>query len=181
MKIVTKAFDGLIVFEPQKYEDERGIFYERFNLRDFLHLSNTSYQFVQDNQSRSKKYVLRGLHYQHRFPQGKLISVIKGEVLDVSVDLRSSSSYFGKHFSIKLSEDNRYTLWIPPGYAHGFQALSDNTEVIYKTTDYWKREDEHTLLWQDQILNIEWPYPKLAIVSTKDSLGKLLSECAVYP
>ena len=152
------------VYTPTKFEDERGFFFESFNQKHF-----EGYTFVQDNHSWSFKDVVRGLHYQLVKPQGKLVRVISGSVFDVAVDIRKSSPQFGKWFAVELSADNAKQLWIPPGFAHGFMALEDNTQVLYKTTEYWFKEYERSIYWNDLDLNIEWPSQNMAKLSLKDS------------
>ena len=170
----------VILLEPVIYGDDRGFFFESFNQRDFEKLTGLNIQFVQDNHSRSAKNVLRGLHYQIRNPQGKLVRVTAGEVFDVSVDLRRSSPSFGKWNSIILSAENKRQLWIPPGFAHGFLVTSEYAEFVYKTTDYWHPEHERSLLWNDPALGVKWPLagePKLA---AKDMAGKPLATADTF-
>lgn len=165
--------DGLLVIKPDVYFDERGFFFESFNQKKYSELG-INYNFVQDNISKSKKGTIRGLHYQiGEFAQGKLCFVIKGKVLDVAVDIRFGSPTFGKYFSCELSEENKYQLWIPPGFAHGFSVLSEETIFCYKCTQFYNKEFERGILYNDSDLNINWnvEYP---IVSQKDlSLKKL--------
>jgi dTDP-4-dehydrorhamnose 3,5-epimerase len=153
----TTELEGLLVLEPQVFGDDRGFFFESFNARDFAQLTGVTTPFVQDNHSRSVKGVLRGLHFQNPKPQGKLVRVSLGEVFDVAVDIRVASKTFGKWFGIHLSAENKKQLWIPPGFAHGFLVVSDHAEFLYKTTDYWHPEFEHSIQWNDPELNIEWP------------------------
>lgn len=175
----------LFIVKPHIFNDDRGFFYESYNKKDFFDLGITD-DFVQDNHSKSQKNVLRGMHFQKNFPQGKLIRVIKGKIYDVVVDLRKESSTFGKWFGIELSEKNKYMLYIPKGFAHGFLTLEDDTEVLYKTTDYYNPQDEGGIIWNDKILNIDWKFKeynideKDIILSEKDknqfSFEKFLEE-----
>jgi dTDP-4-dehydrorhamnose 3,5-epimerase len=182
MKAIPTAIADVLVIEPRVFEDERGFFFESFNQRNFDALVGGSVSFVQDNHSRSVKGVLRGLHYQLEQPQGKLVRVISGEVLDVAVDLRRSSPTFGQSVSCHLSAQNKRMLWIPVGFAHGFITLSDTAEFLYKTTDYWKAGDEHCVIWNDPALAIDWPDlgvpPQL---SAKDLAGLPLAQCPTFP
>jgi dTDP-4-dehydrorhamnose 3,5-epimerase len=173
MNIIRTAFSGVVLIEPKVYEDTRGFFYESYNQRTFTALTGVKCSFVQDNHSRSEKHVLRGLHYQLKYPQGKLVRVIAGEIFDVVVDLRTGSSDFGRWTAFRLSETNRQQLWVPVGFAHGFLVLSDYAEVLYKTTDFYAPEYERCILWRDAQLAIDWPLldgqcPRL---SEKDSTG----------
>src|SRR5665811_2285832 len=180
MKVAAIAILDALLLEPTIYEDERGFFFESFNQKRFEDATGLNIRFVQDNHSRSVKRVLRGLHYQIRRPQGKLVRVISGEVFDVAVDLRRSSSTFGKFVSIVLSAANKKQLWIPEGFAHGFLVLSDAAEVLYKTTDYYVPEDERCLIWNDSGIGIDWPKGIEPILSAKDRLGLSLSKAEVF-
>lgn len=168
--------EGVLMFEPMVFGDERGFFYESFNQRDFLKEVGLDIAFVQDNHSHSVQGVLRGLHYQVKQPQGKLVSVIRGKIFDVVVDLRQGSSTFGKWESFELSEENRKQLWIPSGFAHGFLTLSKSADVLYKTTDYYAPEYERTILWNDPEIAIQWPEGCEVKLSEKDRVGMLLEE-----
>lgn len=170
--------DAYIVTTP-RYEDERGFFLESFNLRKFREATGITNQFVQDNHSKSIKGVLRGLHYQIQHSQGKLIRCTQGSVYDVIVDLRKSSSTFGKWFGIKLCTNNVH-IWVPPGFAHGFYVLSEFAEINYKQTDYYYPEYDRTLLWNDSSVGIDWPVDSLPILSEKDKLGKSFKNCDKY-
>ncbi len=161
---------GVLILEPKAFGDERGFFYESFNARDFKEATGVDTTFVQDNHSRSAKGVLRGLHYQIKHPQGKLVRVTEGEVFDVAVDLRRSSSHFGKWTGVTLSAKNRRQLWIPPGFAHGFLVTSESAEFLYKTDDYWHPDHECCLLWNDLSVDIKWPVNGNPTLSTKDIL-----------
>lgn len=185
MNRIDTALPDVFLLEPKRFGDSRGYFFESFNQRLFDELSGTSLAFVQDNQSRSGRGVLRGLHYQIRQAQGKLIRVLEGAVHDVAVDLRRDSPTFGKSVSFVLSADNNLIAWIPPGFAHGFLALDDGTTVLYKATDFYAPTQERTLLWNDPVLGIEWPLAQVGgmdkvIVSDKDRIGRPLADADVY-
>ncbi|KAB8320274.1 dTDP-4-dehydrorhamnose 3,5-epimerase [Tolypothrix campylonemoides VB511288] len=180
MKIIQTEIPDVLLIEPRVFEDERGFFYESFNERVFQEKTNVVEQFVQDNHSRSAKNVLRGLHYQIKQPQGKLVRVVVGEIFDVAVDLRTNSKYFGQWIGVHLSANNKEQLWIPAGFAHGFLVLSEYAEVVYKTTDYYAPEHERSLLWSDPDLAIAWPLEVEPIVSAKDRAGKLVKEAEVF-
>jgi dTDP-4-dehydrorhamnose 3,5-epimerase len=170
--IVTKTpIEGLLVLEPKVFADERGWFSESFNQTAFNQAAGTNeYQFVQDNHSFSKAGVLRGLHYQlPPFAQGKLVRVVSGRVWDVAVDIRKSSATFGQWFGIELSAENKKQFWIPPGFAHGFLALEDNTEFLYKTTALYDKSSEGAIVWNDPTIGISWPEFKNLIINAKDS------------
>lgn len=176
MKVTKIDLEGVYVFETPKYRDNRGTFTVPFNLKEFKKATNFYADFVQDNLSISKKNVLRGLHYQIKKPQGKLVRVIKGSVQDVIVDMRQKSLTFSKSFSIVLSSKNNLSLWVPPGFAHGFLSLSEGTQFFYKVTNDYSPENERTLLWNDPELNIDWQIDN-PILSEKDVNGKLFKEC----
>ena len=167
----------IVIFEPKIIEDDRGYFFESYRQDDFT--SNiSSVHFIQENQSKSAKGTFRGLHYQLKKPQGKLVRVIKGSVQDVIVDIRQKSPTFGKSFSIILSSKNNLSLWVPPGFAHGFLSLSEGTQFFYKVTNDYSPENERTLLWNDPELNIDWQTDN-PILSEKDVEGKVLKECTL--
>lgn len=173
MKVTKTTIPDLLILEPKVFTDERGFFIESFNKKKFENAIGYTVDFVQDNHSKSKKNVLRGLHFQLApNAQGKLVRVVKGSVFDVAVDLRKSSKHFLKWFGLELSEDNQKQLWIPEGFAHGFLTLTDNTELLYKTTDYYSPELERTISWNNSKLDILWPIKKNCvkdiIVSSKD-------------
>jgi dTDP-4-dehydrorhamnose 3,5-epimerase len=177
--IVTRtAIPDVLVVEPQVFHDTRGAFFEAYHQQKFLEAGMPE-RFVQDNQSISKKNVLRGLHYQIRQPQGKLVRVLGGEIFDVAVDCRNSSPYFGKFVTVLLSSENRKMFWIPEGFAHGFLVVSNIAEVLYKTTDFYAPQHERTLLWNDPQLGIPWPFPA-PLLSEKDNQGHLLSEAEIF-
>ncbi|MEN2983916.1 MAG: dTDP-4-dehydrorhamnose 3,5-epimerase [Dictyoglomaceae bacterium] len=174
-KFTEGPIKGLIIIEPTVYRDERGFFMETYNLKEFKEVG-LNVDFVQDNHSRSKKGVLRGLHFQRRYPQGKLIRVIRGRIFDVAVDIRKESSTFGKWYGIELSEENKLMFYIPEGFAHGFLVLSEEAEVLYKTTEYYHPEDEGGIIWNDPDIGIKWPLEEIdeIILSEKDKKwGKL--------
>ena len=157
MNVIQTAIPDVLIIEPKVFGDARGFFYESFNGRAFDEAVGRHVEFVQDNHSRSSKGVLRGLHYQIQQPQGKLVRVARGAVFDVAVDVRKSSSTFGKWVGVELSEDNHRQLWVPPGFAHGFLVLSETAEFLYKTTDYYAPEHERSIAWNDPTLAIAWP------------------------
>lgn len=171
MKIISTAISDLLMIEPRVFRDERGFFYESFNQKEFLKQTNVEKTFVQDNHSHSSQGVLRGLHYQVKKPQGKLVRVIHGKIFDVAVDLREGSPTFGQWEGVELSEENHLQLWVPPGFAHGFLVLSPTADVLYKTTDYYAPEYEKTILWNDPDLGILWPKVLDLKLSKKDQQG----------
>ena len=179
MKVIETALPDVLLLEPRVFEDERGHFFESYNKKTLKDLG-IDYEFVQDNHSRSKKGVLRGLHYQIQQPQGKLVRVIEGEVFDVAVDIRKSSPTFGQWVGFNLSAANKRIAWIPPGFAHGFLTLSGVAEILYKTTDYWAVEHERCINWDDRQLLVEWPLMEKPIVSSKDREGLSLTRAPVY-
>jgi dTDP-4-dehydrorhamnose 3,5-epimerase len=170
MKRISTSLPGILLLEPQVFGDGRGFFLESYNQRTFADLGIPD-AFVQDNHSCSEKNVVRGLHYQIRQPQGKLVRVITGEILDVALDLRRSSPTFGKWEAFTLSGENKLMLWIPRGFAHGFRVASANAHVLYKTTDFYAPEHERTVAWNDPALGIDWQLDGKAIVSAKDQRG----------
>jgi len=176
MKAIQTAIADLLIIEPKVFGDERGFFFESFNRRKFAVLVGREVDFVQDNHSRSAKNVLRGLHYQIQNPQGKLVRVVQGAVLDVAVDIRRSSPTFGQHLAIELSAENKRMLWIPAGFAHGFVVITETAEFLYKTTDYWFPEHERCILWNDPALAINWQLQAAPVLSAKDMQGKTFAE-----
>ncbi len=181
MQIVATAIPDLLVIEPKVFGDDRGFFYESFNQRRFTELTGVDDTFVQDNHSKSARNVLRGLHYQIRQPQGKLVRVVAGEVLDVAVDIRRSSPTFGKWVGMRLSAENKKMFWIPKGFAHGFVVLSESAEFLYKTTDYWAPEHERSIIWNDPDLNIDWQLGSATpLLSAKDQAGKRFREAETF-
>jgi dTDP-4-dehydrorhamnose 3,5-epimerase len=179
MRIVEEFSSGVLLLEPRVYRDDRGHFFESFNQAEFDQIV-PRIRFVQDNQSRSRRNVLRGLHYQIRQPQGKLVRVLSGEVFDVAVDLRRNSPTFGKWNGVRLSSETPLTVWIPPGFGHGFLALSDFAEVHYKATDYYAAEHERAIRWDDPDLGIAWPLAGAPILSPKDAGGSSFRDAEVY-
>ena len=171
----------MLVIEPAVFGDARGFFFESWNERAFSKLVGRDVRFVQDNHSASGHNVLRGLHYQVRQAQGKLVRVVAGEVYDVVVDLRRSSPTFGQSVGERLSDANKRMLWVPAGFAHGFLVLSDRAEFLYKTTDYYAPEHERTLLWNDPALGIEWPLAGEPVLKPKDAAGAPLAQAETYP
>lgn len=181
MKIIHTEIPEVLIIEPQVFGDERGFFFESYNQKALLEKAGISEHFVQDNHSRSAKNVLRGLHYQIKQPQGKLVRVVEGSVFDVAVDLRKSSKTFGKWVGVHLTAENKQQLWIPAGFAHGFLVLSDYAEFLYKTTEFYAREHERCIIWNDPDLKINWSLEKTPVLSAKDKTGKLFQEAEVYP
>ena len=178
--VIPTAIPQVLVLEPKVFGDARGFFFESFNARDFAEATGLNVEFVQDNHSRSAKGVLRGLHYQIQHAQGKLVRVVEGEVFDVAVDLRRSSSTFGRWVGERLSADNHRQLWVPPGFAHGFVVLSEQAQFLYKTTDYWYPEHERSLRWNDPSLGIEWPLDGQPLLAAKDAEAALLRDAEVF-
>jgi dTDP-4-dehydrorhamnose 3,5-epimerase len=182
MQSIATPLDGVFVLEPRVFGDARGFFFESFNARNFEMATGSRQNFVQDNHSRSGRGVLRGLHYQIRQPQGKLVRVTAGEVFDVAVDIRRSSPTFGKWYGHLLSAENKLQLWIPAGFAHGFLVLSESADFLYKTTDYWAPEFERCIAWNDPDLAIDWPLAGLTpLVSAKDAQGIEFCNAEVFP
>jgi dTDP-4-dehydrorhamnose 3,5-epimerase len=182
VKVVATDLPGVLIIESKVFGDERGFFYESYNERDFRAQTRlVDVQFVQDNHSRSARGVLRGLHYQIQRPQGKLVRATVGAVYDVVVDVRKSSPTFGKWLGFELSAQNKLSVWIPPGYAHGFLVTSDYAEFQYKTTEYWAPEHERCIFWSDPDLAIPWPLEGRPILARKDEEGRRLAEAEVYP
>ena len=181
MKVVRTEIPDVLILEPKVFGDERGLFFESYNKHAFREATGLEVEFVQDNHSSSKRGVLRGLHYQIRQPQGKLVRVISGEVFDVAVDLRRSSRTFGKAVSFNLDSASRRMAWIPPGFAHGFLVLSAEADFLYKTTDYYAPQHERTLLWSDPKLAIRWPLRGDPILAEKDRRGSALAAAETFP
>ena len=180
MKVIKSDIPDVLIIEPDVFGDDRGFFFESYNKRDFEEATGLSVDFVQDNHSRSAKGVLRGLHYQIKQAQGKLVRVCSGEVFDVVVDIRKSSATFGQWTGARLSAENKRQVWVPPGFAHGFVVLSDTADFLYKTTDYYAPEHEHCIKWNDPQLGIDWQYAGMPIVSEKDARGVPFREAAVF-
>jgi dTDP-4-dehydrorhamnose 3,5-epimerase len=179
MKVLATPLAGAFVLEPRIFEDERGFFLESYSERTFAQIGVPE-KFVQDNHSYSEHAVLRGLHYQVQRPQGKLIGVVVGEVLDALVDLRKSSPTFGQSHTVKLSGENKLMAWVPAGFAHGFYVLSDAAHVLYKTTDFYFPELERTILWNDPELKIDWGITGEPLLSEKDRNGTRLRDAEVF-
>ena len=179
MNVIQTNMSGVLIVEPKVFADARGFFYESFN-KKLMQAAGITGDFVQDNHSRSMKNVLRGLHYQIKQPQGKLIRATVGEIFDVAVDIRRRSPTFGKWVGFNLSEQNRRMAWIPPGFAHGFLVLSEHAEVLYKTTDYWAPQFERTIVWNDGSLGITWPIQGDPQLSAKDIAGVTINEAEVF-
>ncbi len=181
MRIIETGIRDCWIVEPKVFGDTRGFFYESYNQKQFEQSIGYPVGFVQDNHSRSSQGVLRGLHYQIRQPQGKLVRVTYGEVFDVAVDIRRSSPTFGQWVGVHLSAENKRMLWIPEGFAHGFAVLSENAEFLYKTTDYWAPEHERCIAWNDPQLAIDWPLSAPPQLSQKDAIGISLDKAELFP
>ena len=180
MDVIQTTIPDVLIIEPKVFGDERGFFMESFNEKTFKEKTGVTNQFVQDNHSRSAKNVLRGLHYQIKQPQGKLVRVVAGEVYDVAVDIRKGSPTFGEWVGCLLSETNKRQFWVPPGFAHGFVVLSDTADFLYKTTDYYPPEYERSILWNDPELNIDWKIKGEPVLSAKDKAASPLAEAEVF-
>lgn len=183
MKVIDTAIADIKIIEPTVFGDERGFFLESYNARTFSKAIGVDARFVQDNHSKSLKGVLRGLHYQIRQTQGKLVRVVAGEVFDIAVDLRRRSTTFGEHVGLRLSAENKRMLWVPEGFAHGFLVLSESAEFIYKTTDYYAPEHDRCLLWNDPALGIDWPLEGIGAPQLKpaDQNGRRLADAELFP
>ncbi len=180
MNVLTTDIPDVLIIEPQLFGDERGFFMESYNRRTLFEKTGIDADFVQDNHSRSRRGVLRGLHYQINQPQGKLVRVIFGEVFDVAVDLRRSSATFGQWTGAQLSEKNRRMFWVPPGFAHGFLVLSDSADFLYKATEFYAPEHERAIIWNDPDLAIAWPQNLPVELSAKDAEAPLFRNAEVY-
>jgi dTDP-4-dehydrorhamnose 3,5-epimerase len=180
LNIISTSIPDVLLIEPKVFADERGFFLESYQKRKFQE-AGIDAEFVQDNHSKSCRGTLRGLHYQIHQPQGKLVRVISGEIFDVCLDVRKHSPTFGRWIGDYISAENKRMLWVPAGFAHGFYVTSPETEVLYKTSDYYAPQWERCILWNDPALDIAWPTQgELPILSDKDSKGKLLAEAEVY-
>ena len=179
LKKIPTSLPGVFILEPRVFKDERGFFLESYNQRAMADLGITE-SFVQDNHSCSSRNVLRGLHYQVKHPQGKLVRVAEGEILDVAVDMRRSAQTFGRWEAVRLSGENKRMLWIPAGFAHGFRVLSETAHVLYKATDFYSPEYERTLAWNDSDLKINWELDGKPIVSAKDQRGRTLRDAESF-
>lgn len=181
MQVTKLDIEGLVVFEPRVFADDRGAFFESFNARRFSEATGFDLDFVQDNHSISRKGVVRGLHYQlPPHAQGKLVRVAVGSAYDVAVDIRKGSPTFGKWAGVLLSAENRKQFWIPAGFAHGFMALEDGTEFLYKTTDFWHGASERAIRWDDLQLRIDWPEAGPPVVSGKDAVAPLFADAELF-
>lgn len=180
MQLIPTSLKDVVILEPKVFGDERGFFMEAYNEETFKALGLPA-RFAQDNHSGSRKGVLRGLHYQLRQPQGKLVRALRGEIFDVAVDLRQSSQQFGQWTGHVLSAENRRMLWIPPGFGHGFLVLTDFAEVAYKATELYAPAFERSILWNDPAIGIEWPLDGEPALSAKDKAGSLLADAETYP
>ena len=180
MKVIDTAIADLKIIEPAVFGDERGFFYESFNQKHFNEAIGRDVAFVQDNHSRSAQGVLRGLHYQIEHTQGKLVRCTLGEVYDVAVDMRKSSPTFGQHVGVVLSAENKRQFWVPEGFAHGFVVVSDYAEFLYKTTDYWFKDHERSLRWDDPALGIQWPTQTAPLLSPKDAAAPLFAAAEAF-
>lgn len=181
MKVIQTNISGAVIIEPQLFSDERGFFLETFQANRYRSLANIQLDFVQDNHSHSGKHVLRGLHFQHTKPQGKLVRVVRGKVFDVAVDLRKNSPTYGQWQGAILSEENKHQFWLPPGLAHGFLVLSDSADFEYKCTDYYDPNDEGCIAWNDPDLAIQWPKGINPILSIKDQKGLPFAQWDLRP
>jgi dTDP-4-dehydrorhamnose 3,5-epimerase len=182
MNVISTSISEVLVIEPKVFGDSRGFFFESFNHKNFSQATGLDVEFVQDNHSRSAKGVLRGLHYQIRQPQGKLVRVVRGQVFDVAVDIRRSSPTFGQWVGVELTEDNYRQLWVPAGFAHGFYVLSDTADFLYKTTDYYFPDLERSLLWNDPAIAVSWPIEAdvSPIISAKDKIAPELADAELF-
>ena len=180
MQLIPTSLKDVVILEPKVFGDERGFFLEAYNEATFKALGLPT-RFVQDNHSGSRKGVLRGLHYQLKKPQGKLVRVLDGEIFDVTVDLRRDSAQFGHWFGLLLSAENRRSLWVPPGFGHGFLVLTEFAEVSYKATEFYAPAFERTILWNDPAIGIDWPLDGEPTLSEKDKGGSLLADAETYP
>ncbi len=180
MKVIGRELGDVLLLEQKVFSDARGYFFESYNRRTFAQATGIDLEFVQDNHSRSTNNVLRGLHYQIRKPQGKLVRVVVGEIWDVAVDIRRSSPTFGEWTGFALSAESKRAVWIPPGFAHGFLVISENAEVEYKATDYYAPEHERTIRWNDPTLAIAWPSGREPFLNAKDRRGALLADAETH-
>lgn len=180
MQVIPTAMPEVLIIEPKVFGDTRGFFFESYNERAFAQATGLKVPFVQDNHSRSARGVLRGLHYQIRQPQGKLVRVVRGSVFDVAVDLRRGSPRFGQWVGVELSESNHRQLWVPPGFAHGFLVTSESADFLYKTTDYYAPEHERCIAWDDPAIGIRWPLEGAPQLSAKDKAGLTLAQAETF-
>ena len=180
MKLIPTSLNDVVILEPKVFGDERGFFLEAYNEETFRGFGLPT-RFMQDNHSGSRKGVLRGLHYQLKHPQGKLVRALRGEIFDVAVDLRRDSAQFGEWFGVVLSAENKRSLWVPAGFGHGFLVMSEFAEVSYKATDLYAPEFERSILWNDPAIGIVWPLDGEPTLSAKDKVGILLADAETYP
>ncbi len=182
LNVIRTPLDGVLILEPKVFGDARGFFMESYNQRDFAAATGLNLDFVQDNHSRSRRGVLRGLHYQIQQPQGKLVRVVRGAVFDVAVDIRRSSPTFGRWAGVELSEDNQRQFWIPPGFAHGFVVLSESADFLYKASDWYAPEHERGIAWNDPAIGVEWPLDAIGepLLSDKDRVAPALAQAEVF-
>lgn len=180
MNVITTSIPEVLIIEPCLFPDERGFFFESFNIHAFKSATALEVSFVQDNHSRSEKGVLRGLHYQIKRPQGKLVRVVHGSIFDVAVDIRKSSPTFGQWVGVELTGENHRQIWMPPGFAHGFIVLSDSADLLYKATDYYASEHERCIKWSDPDIGIEWPLDATPQLSAKDQQGSSMAEADLF-
>jgi dTDP-4-dehydrorhamnose 3,5-epimerase len=180
MNVIQTEIPDVLIIEPAVFGDERGFFFESFNRTTWGEKTGIDLEFVQDNHSRSQRGVLRGLHYQIRQPQGKLVRVVAGEVFDVAVDLRRSSPTFGRWSGVHLTEANKKMFWVPPGFAHGFLVLSEQADFLYKATDFYAPQHERAIRWDDPDIGIAWPRSIEPILSSKDAVAVYFKEAEVY-
>ena len=182
LNVIPTPLDGAFILEPKVFGDARGFFMESYNRRDFAEATGLDLDFVQDNHSRSRRGVLRGLHYQIKQPQGKLVRVVRGAVFDVAVDIRRSSPTFGRWAGVELSEDNQRQFWIPPGFAHGFLVLSESADFLYKASDWYAPEHERSIAWDDPAIGVEWPLQDIGtpLLSDKDRAAPALAQAEVF-
>ncbi len=182
MQFEPTAIPEVVLIRPKVFGDERGFFMESWGQRKFA-AAGLDLNFVQDNHSHSGRHILRGLHYQIKQPQGKLVRVVSGRVFDVAVDIRRSSATFGRWVSVELSAENHHMLWVPPGFAHGYMVLSDSADFLYKVTDFWAPEHERAIRWDDPEIGVRWPLPAgvQPVLSGKDASAPALSAAEVYP
>jgi dTDP-4-dehydrorhamnose 3,5-epimerase len=181
MKVLPTSLPEVLIIEPKVFGDTRGFFFESFNQKVFNQATGLNATFVQDNHSRSARGVLRGLHYQIRQPQGKLVRVVRGAVFDVAVDMRKSSPNFGRWVGVELTEENHRQLWVPAGFAHGFVVTSESADFLYKTTDYYAPEFERCVAWDDPTIGIQWPLAGEPQLSAKDRVGAELAGAETFP
>lgn len=180
MNVIRTDIPEVLLFEPKVFGDERGFFLESYNKRVFRDVAGLDIEFVQDNHSRSQRGVLRGLHYQIKQTQGKLVRAVSGEIYDVAVDIRKSSATFGRWVGMMLSSANRRMAWVPPGFAHGFVVMSETAEVLYKASDFYAPEHERSIRWDDPGLAIDWKFPGEPLVSAKDREGALIGQAILF-